>query len=145
MVCVQNLVLFVRTTPKTFNCSIMTRSWDIADSFLSNARRSKHAIHGKGTFRSDEIECQNIVCFQIRDLVARIGVQRTEYLLNTRRYRANPEGAHVASMPQTRCTFLGYEYMLEPGTQDHPDNLTNPVLRNPTLTTIVPSDGRWIS
>ena len=51
----------------------------------------------------------------------------------------------MASMPQTRCTFLGYEYMLEPGTQDHPDNLTNPVQRNPTLTTIVPSDGMLIS
>ena len=74
--------------------------------------------------------------FQIQNIVAKIGVQRTEYLLSTRRHRGKPEEAHVASMPQTRCTFLGYKYMLEPGTQNHPDNLTNTVLRNPTLTTI---------
>ena len=86
-----------------------------------------------------------LVCFQIRELVAQIGVQRTEYLLNTRRYRADPEVAHVASMPQTRCTFIGYEYMLEPGAQNHPDNLTNPVLRNPTITRIVPAPGELLN
>ena len=78
---------------------------------------------------------------QIQELVAKIGVQTTEYLLNTMRDRRNLERAYVASMPQIRCTLLGYKYMLEPGAQNHPDNLTNPVLRNPTTTRIVQAPG----
>ena len=82
---------------------------------------------------------------QIQELVAKIGVQTTEYLLNTMRDRRNLKRAYVASMPQTRCTFIGYEYVLEPGAQNHPDNLTNPVLRNPTITRIVPAPGELLS
>ena len=74
--------------------------------------------------------------------MAEIGVQRTQYLLNTPRHRVNPEGAHVASMPQTRCTFIGYKFRLDPGTQNHPDNLRNPVLRNPMLTRIEAQPGQ---
>ena len=74
--------------------------------------------------------------FQIREIVASIGVRRTEYLLNMRRYRRNPQGAHVASMPQTRCTFLGFDYKHRPGTQNHEDSLRNPVILYPTTTWI---------
>ena len=69
--------------------------------------------------------------------MAKIGVQRTD----TRRHRQNPEGAHVASMPQTRCTFLGPEFYLTPGTQDHLDSLRNPVMRDPPTTRIVQLPG----
>jgi len=73
----------------------------------------------------------------IRLIVAKIGVQNTEYLLGTRRYRGNPQEAHVASMPQTRCTFLGYKFYLRPLRIDnHPNRLRNPVLPNPTTTRI---------
>ena len=82
---------------------------------------------------------------QIQELVAKIGVQTTEYLLNTMRDRGNLKRAYVASMPQIRCTLPGYKYMLQPGAQNHPDNLTNPVLRNPTITCIAPAPGELLS
>ena len=75
-------------------------------------------------------------CLQVRKIVPKVGAQRTEYLLNTRRYRGAPENAYVASMPQIWCTFQGDDFYLLPGTQDHPDNLKNPVKPNPTVTWI---------
>ena len=77
-------------------------------------------------------------------MVAKIGVQRTEYLLRTRTY--NTARAHVASMPQTRCTFLTEKLYFQTGVnmriENHPGSLTNPVLPNPTATRIHPESGK---
>ena len=74
---------------------------------------------------------------QIRKYAPKAGTRRTEYLLSTGRYsRKNPEKAYVTSMPEIRCTFLGDDFYLRPGTQNHPDNQRNPVLPDNTATRI---------
>jgi len=83
----------------------------------------------------------------IRQMVAKIGVQRTEYLLRTRTY--NTARAHVASMPQTRCTFLTEKLYFQTGVnmriENHPGSLTNPVLPNPTATRIHPESDETLT
>jgi len=73
-------------------------------------------------------------------VVAKAGTKRTEYLLRTRTNPRSIVKAHRASMPQTRCTFLGNKFYLQPGinmrTEDHPESLRHPVLPNPTATRI---------
>lgn len=50
-------------------------------------------------------------------------------------------------MPQTRCTFVGNKFYLQPGinmiTEDHPESLRYPVLRNPTASRIEGKPGGW--
>lgn len=76
--------------------------------------------------------------------MASSGVQRTEELLRT--YRRNTVTSHVASMPQTRCTFLSLKLYLQPGIDmrtDHPNVLRNPLLPDPTGTIIERKHGEW--
>ena len=74
---------------------------------------------------------------QIQKMVPKAGTRRTDYLLSTRRHsRKNLEKAYVTSMPEIRRTFLGGDFYLRPGTQNHPENLRNPVLPRTTATRI---------
>lgn len=74
---------------------------------------------------------------QIREVVAEAGVQRTECVLRRQQRHKNP---YLVSMPQTRCTFIGKRLYFLPGinmrTDDHPNDLVNPVRPHYTATVI---------